>query len=403
MLTRQGWLAVTGAILALVVARVFAVRELYILSTALAFVAVFAVVSVRIFRPRVTVERMTNSDVLVVGDPARMSLRVAPAGQWSPAHELIEPVGHTTQARLGIGRLDGPASVAYSIPTDRRGLVSIGPLVASRRDLLGLARSTNVLAPAVDVAVAPRALPIEVPKMGRGPLGRQLAVLALRLGLDDFQGLRDYVTGDELRSIHWKASARGDNLKVKEYENAGLSRCVVVLDLATGPETDDGVEPFEAAATAAASVMVAADGAGLATRFVSGGGVDLRGPSATVQTLDYLARVQPQTDARSAPIDRDPGEGLGLVVIISPTRVGPIWRAAASLSDPGVAVVGLITAEEPARRAGDRFEIAAHDEAGFLQHWAALVGTRAPTAATAPLDAAPAAAAPPEPTIQVPV
>jgi uncharacterized protein (DUF58 family) len=366
MPTRQGWLALAGAAVSLIVARVFAVPELYIMAVGLAIVAVAAVLVVNVLRPRVRAERLHSAEVLVVGDPARMTVRITPTSSWSPALELIEPVGTYNQARLGIGRLDEQAVVAYSVPTDRRGVVAIGPLTAVRRDVLGLAQRRLVLAEQIEIAVAPRALQIDMPSIGRGPLGQHLAVLARRLGVDDFRGLRNYVPGDELRSIHWKASARGDDLKVKQFEHKGLTRCVVVLDSGAHADRDR----YEAGITAAASVLVSADQAGLTTRFVTGDDIDFRGPQAALHALDHLARVEPVDRAPAPSIERDPGDGLGVVVVIAPGDESPVWRALGPLLEPGITVVRVLTSGYAAHR----WDVTASTPAEFHEAWNRMIG-----------------------------
>ena len=78
--------------------------------------------------------------------------------------------------------------------------------------------------------MSPRAHLLDMPTLGQGVLGRHLLALAQRLGPGDFHSLRDYVDGDEPRSIHWRASARSENLKVRQHTVEGLRRCLVVLD-----------------------------------------------------------------------------------------------------------------------------------------------------------------------------
>ena len=121
-------------------------------------------------------------------------------------------------------------SAGYRIPTDRRGVLTIGPLTAVRHDVLGLARSIVEVAGTEEVLVAPRAHLLDMPQLGHGVLGRHLLALAQRLGPGDFHSLRDYVDGDEPRSIHWRASARSEELKVRQDTVEGLRRCVVLLD-----------------------------------------------------------------------------------------------------------------------------------------------------------------------------
>ena len=76
------------------------------------------------------------------------------------------------------------------------------------------------------------------------------------------------------RSISWKASARSEDLLVKEFTVEGLRRCTVLLDSAARAYADRA--GFERAVTVAASIVNSADRAGLTTRFVSNGDIDLQ-------------------------------------------------------------------------------------------------------------------------------
>jgi uncharacterized protein (DUF58 family) len=267
-------------------------------------------------------------------------------------------------------------SAGYRIPTERRGMLTVGPLTASRRDVLGLASSTSVVAGDEEVLVAPRAHLLGVPELGEGVLGRQLLVLAQRQGPGDFHSLRDYVEGDEPRSIHWRASARTETLKVRQHEVEGVRRCVVLLDQHVfiqphdpGPDS----EAFERSVTAAASLVHSFDKAGLTTRFVTTAGIDLRGPDVAAQTLHLLARIGP-THSHPQPIERDPGEGLGVVVVVTPDDATDAWRTMERLPDPTLLTVGVFTRAMPAR--SGLLTIDARTEASFVAGWERLVGTR---------------------------
>ena len=171
-------------------------------------------------------------------------------------------------------------------------MLTVGPLTAVRHDVLGLARSVTTVAGVDEVLVSPRAHLLDMPTLGQGVLGRHLMALAQRLGPGDFHSLRDYQDGDEPRSIHWRASARSENLKVRQHTVEGLRRCLVVLDqhVADGAAAD---EAFERAVTVAASLVHSADKAGLTTRFVTTDGADIRGPDVAAQSLHLLARISP--------------------------------------------------------------------------------------------------------------
>lgn len=51
----------------------------------------------------------------------------------------------------------------------------------------------------------------------------------------DFLGIREYQHGDRLRHIHWRATARHDELLVREFEAEGRSTVLVALDTPAFP------------------------------------------------------------------------------------------------------------------------------------------------------------------------
>jgi len=353
--------------------RVFGVLELFILAAALitAFVAAYFVVLLR--RPRVSVRRWVRPEVLTAGDVGRVDLVVRPAGPgFRPSFELIEAVGPDRTARMAVSpmRSGRQKSAGYRIPTERRGVLTIGPLVAVRSDLLGLARSVDVVAGVNEILVAPRAFELPMPELGDGILGRHLLVQSVRLGPGEFHSLREYVPGDEPRTIHWRASARSDDLKVRQYSAEGLRRCTVVLDQQV-PSGGAHDEAFERAVVAAASLVHSSDQHGLQTRLATTAGVDLRGPTVSVHTMHHLARVMPDPHP-PRPIERDPGEGLGLVFVITPSPQSAAWRTMQEMRDPSLTLLGVFT-ETPGSVRG-KLWVDARSETELLDSWSALVG-----------------------------
>jgi uncharacterized protein (DUF58 family) len=313
--------------------------------------------------------------VLTAGDVGRVEVLVQQIGRSrSPGFELIEPVGETRTARMAVAPLgpDAEVSAGYRIPTDRRGVLTIGPLTAIRHDVLGLARSVTEVSGIEEVLVAPRAHLLDMPTLGQGVLGRHLLALAQRLGPGDFHSLRDYVDGDEPRTIHWRASARSEELKVRQDTVEGLRRCVVLLDQ-HAPQGRAGEDAFERAVTAAASIVHSADRAGLTTRFVTTDGADLRGPDVAAQTLHHLARIG-ISERSSFPVERDPGEGLGLVIAITTAPASGIVSVLERVGEPSLTSVDVYTMAMPRRTS--LLAVDARSEASFLAAWSALAGTR---------------------------
>lgn len=371
--TRQGVIVLAGGVAALVVGRVFGVLELFVIGAAMIAATLLAWLVVALRRPRVHVERWIRPSVLTAGDVGRVEVLVEHVGRTrSPAFELVEPVGPRRTARMSVSPLAPGADVSagYRIPTERRGVLTVGPLVAFRHDVLGLARFTAEVADVEEVLVSPRAHSLEMPSLGQGVLGRHLLALAQRLGPGDFHSLRDYVEGDEPRSIHWRASARSETLKVRQHSVEGLQRCVVLLDQHV-PDGPEGEDAFERAVTVAASVVHSADRAGLTTRFVTTGGVDLRGPDVAAQTLHLLARIAPSTGP-SVPVERDPAEGLGLVVAIGTDPWAASWSTLERVGDPSLTAIGVYTMDLPHR--APLLAVDARSEEAFVDGWAALAG-----------------------------
>ncbi len=377
MPTRQGWTVVAGATAALVIGRVFGILELFVVGAGLAATVFVAVIVVRIHRPQLAITRWAHPAVLTVGDTGRVDLLIENRGGLrSPRVDLTEPVGANNTAHMTVSplRSNDQVTAGYRVPALRRGVLIVGPTTLDRRDVLGLAYDTRITTGATELTVAPQTFEMPMPSLGQGVLGRHLLALSQRVGPGEFHSLRDYVIGDELRSIHWRASARSEELKVRQHEAQGVRRCIIVLDrdgdAYPSPVTDEDADVFERAVTAAGSLVISADRAGLTTRFVSGGGVDLRGPDVAAHTLRVLAPID--IGPSLGEIDRDPSEGLGLVIVVTSSPASDAWRRTDRITDPTLTRVGVFT-----MGASDtRLSIDASSIASFRQGWHRLAGTK---------------------------
>jgi uncharacterized protein (DUF58 family) len=374
-LTRQGVAVVGAGVLAIATGRVFGIIELYVIAAAFLVSAVAALLYVWVRRPRIEADRWIHPSVLVVGDTGHVDIRLRHRGRVGSAPFVLEePVVRTMTedhvARLPVAALRAGtvSSSGYRVPTTTRGVITLGPLRLIFDDALGIARSTTPIVGTDEIIVAPRTLPIDMPELGRGTLGRSLLESSRRLGPGDFHGLREYATGDEPRSIHWRASARTDDLMVKEFTVEGLHRCTVVFDPSPGAHANR--TGFEHGVTAAASLVSSAMRAGLNTRFVTGGGIDLRGPEVVHTTQRVLARIEP-SDAPLASFDTDMVDGLILLVVVTGSHRAASWRISEAMSDPSITRVLVATNEVPV---GTRLSVPARSDEEFVAAWQSLVG-----------------------------
>ncbi|RAO04165.1 hypothetical protein ONO23_03162 [Micromonospora noduli] len=265
-ITARGVGLLVAAVVLLGVGFRFAYPELTLLGAA-AGAAVGYAALVAAWRPRLTVTRRADPDRVARGEPASMTLTVRNTGRLRSANLLAEDRCGERAVPVPVLRLrpGRDTEVRYDVPTDRRGVVPVGPLRVTRRDPLGLVALARPYGAAVPVWVHPRIHPLTaVPRgAGRSLDGR---VDGVPHGSITFDSLREYVVGDELRRVHWRTSARVGELMVRENVDTSLPRLVVLLDnrAAAHPQRVGGVaESFESACEAAASVVTAAHRADL--------------------------------------------------------------------------------------------------------------------------------------------
>jgi uncharacterized protein (DUF58 family) len=123
-----------------------------------------------------------------------------------------------------------------------RGCWQLHDLRLESRYPLGLVKSSRrVAAPAHDIVVYPDFVRLHsLPVRNDAHPRFERMISPRRGGRDEFFGVKQYVAGDEVRSIHWRASARRDELVVKEFEHQQDRQLWILLDLAEGQHTGIG-------------------------------------------------------------------------------------------------------------------------------------------------------------------
>jgi uncharacterized protein (DUF58 family) len=186
------------------------------------------------------------------------------------------------------------AHAAYRLPTDERGVFDLGPLQLIFSDPLGVAARSVVAADATKLTVFPRVDVIQpLPRtLGYDPQAGADHPNALGRTGEDFYALRAYELGDDLRRVHWKASAKVDDLMIRQDEMPWEGRTTVVLDLRRGVHTPASLE---LAVSAAASIVSAAWRRKGQLRFITTDGVDsgfASGHAHVDAILEHLASAQ---------------------------------------------------------------------------------------------------------------
>lgn len=233
---------------------------------AAAAVTVLAAVLLVLRAPALQVERLVTPARVPRGVAARAVVRVRNNAHGTSAAVRARDIAGPATARFDIPRLrPGAVHEGFTeLPTSRRGVVASGPLLVDRGDPLGLAlRTLNTGQPA-ELYVRPHA--VDLPEIGAS-LARSVdgpQADTMMEGTLAFHALRDYVPGDELRHVHWRASAHAGKLVVKQHVDTAHAALAVVLDTAVPGEAaaaglpEAVAEAFETAVDCAASVAAIA-------------------------------------------------------------------------------------------------------------------------------------------------
>ncbi len=148
------------------------------------------------------------------------------------------------------------ASWHHRLDCDKRGYYQLGPITVTSGDIFGF-YSRSAVQPLVDhILVYPRMFPIArlgIPSVY--PLGETRAERRIFEDPARTIGVRDYNPCDSLRRVHWKASARHQQLKSKVYEPTTTLKVALFLAIDSFPNVGlRGDEEFELGISAAASI-----------------------------------------------------------------------------------------------------------------------------------------------------
>ncbi len=269
--------------------------------------------ALRAARPRDLALVRSGDRRVRLGEQARVQLAVTNTGtrRW---HGLLRdawaPTANATIAGGGAGDRT-PVDLAPGVtarvdvtlrpsrrgdrPTDRVTLRSLGPFgLAGRQRSLEVPWSVRTLPP----FTSRRHLPSRLARL-RDLDGRQ--AIAVRAQGTEFDSLREYVHGDDVRSIDWRATARASDVMVRTWRPERDRRVVLVLDTGRTAAVRIGDETrmdilLDAGLLLAALAGRAGDRVDLLahdrrTRLqVTGGG----GPSLLPRLVEGIATLEPE-------------------------------------------------------------------------------------------------------------
>ena len=344
MLTRRGWSLCAAVAVLAGLGTVLGVVELIIAATAGGALLTAAVVYVSAASVRVEAKRVLRPPRCHAGAGAEVEVTLRnttpPGGRArnSPTLGVHDPFGSPDQAarrwaRFRVAPLQAGQAVSatYQLPGEERGVYELGPLTVRLEDPFGLAAHPLTEAPMTKLVVYPRIEVLDPISPGPGSSRRQVHSIAHNAFVDgDLYALREYHLGDDLRRVHWRTTAKRDEVMIRHDDVPMRKAATVVLDLRQDVHT---AASLEAVISAAASVVHTAWRRRWAVRLVTSDGADsgLAAGHAHVEAiLERLAVAQAHEDKAPASLTVPAGGWSedGMVVVVT-TAIAPDTQTAA--------------------------------------------------------------------------
>ncbi|HVB28053.1 MAG TPA: DUF58 domain-containing protein [Mycobacteriales bacterium] len=344
-LTLRGRCFLAAGAAASISALVLGERDLLRVGVLLLALPIVAAGAVSRTRYRLACTRRLDPGRVPAGSPATVVLRVDNLSRIPTGLLLVEdslPYVLGGRPRFILDRLGthGVREVTYQLRTDIRGRYRIGPLVIRLTDPFGMTEVTRAFTAVDSLVVTPAVCELPPVRLGGGwSGGGEAHARAVATTGEDDVATREYRNGDDLRRVHWRATARYGELMVRREEQPWQSRGLVLLDGRSGAHRGDGPgSSFESSVAAVASIGIHLARSGYAVRVLTELGAEVTSPglSATdleAGLLDSLAVVKPsglgRLDRALAVVRQSQAEGVVVAVLgtLSPADAESLVRA----------------------------------------------------------------------------
>ncbi|MET0763307.1 MAG: DUF58 domain-containing protein [Blastococcus sp.] len=312
---------------------------------------------------RITVRRNVTPTRVPRGGSADVLLEITnadgrPGGLWALTEQVPPELGRSPH--FVVERLPGGATTRlhYRIDGHHRGRHVLGPLRLTLMDPFGLVERNSAGTETAPLLVVPRVRPLGAsgPAGGHGGGGAGARRTIAVHGEDDVS-VREYRHGDDLRKVHWRATARTGELMVRLEERPWRAQATLLLDTRSrahlvaprlpagsaevppGPADDDCPPPdsLEWLVEAAASIGTALGRRGAVVRAITDAGelhpTPGHGMLSPEDLLDRLAGVEPSRVPTLATgveqLCRAAGDGpvICLLGAVGPDEVSDLARA----------------------------------------------------------------------------
>lgn len=286
---------------------------------------------VTVIRPvRLTAQRQVTPDRLHPGAEGQVRLTLINTGGRTPTLDITEPAApgltHGLRGLVSPIKRDRGTHLRYPVKAGQRGRFVIGPPQLRVHDPFDLWEEHRSLPANTEVLVVPAVVPLAgmPPSSGARSAASGRAAVGTTGGDPDV-GVRPYRPGDDIRTIHWRASARQDDLVVRLEEPVSHGGATVYLDHRAGAHRGVGAgSSLETAIVLAASISLHLLSADHQVRLVTHRGTVLaEGHDIADEILAELAEMTPD---EAEAVRRPAGGRSGLFVAV----VGDMTQADAA-------------------------------------------------------------------------
>ena len=181
----------------------------------------------------------------VKGDLIEAVITIKNVGSRIPIMEITDKIPYGCTVELGSNHwilemnTNDEVTLSYSVRFHLRGRHNIGPIYLRASDIFHYYYNFKEISHFNPISVVPslikiRHLPIYrqrlLPETGSVPS-------LVYKGRDfDFQGVREYQLGDEVRAINWRVTAKFNELATNEYALDQAARIIIIFDHTTSTE-----------------------------------------------------------------------------------------------------------------------------------------------------------------------
>ncbi|MBI4558748.1 MAG: DUF58 domain-containing protein [Candidatus Hydrogenedentes bacterium] len=183
-------------------------------------------------------ERSISVTTLRQGEETEVEVNIANRRGWPIPWIFMEDLHPSDfprdgdNARLAVLMPGRSISLRYKLQCPRRGYHRIGPLLMESGDLFGLQKRFRTGVRQDYISVLPTVAYIDTFNISaRRPQGPVRISNRIYDDPTRISGVREYVLGDPLNRIHWKASARTGELFSKTHDPSTVVGATLVLDL----------------------------------------------------------------------------------------------------------------------------------------------------------------------------